>query len=627
MNLIEIFQPLMALHFIRPWWLLALIPAIGLLWLFYRANYQGNSWAGVIDAHLLKHLLPKVAQQKKKSIHGLSALLVLSIFGLSGPSLHKEISPVYQLEKLQVILLDASESTHTTDIKPSRFKRSVLLVRQLLKQHKEGEVMLVAFSGEPYVISPPTSDAKPILNLLEGLNQQTLPVTGSNLALALKYTQSLLKKYDNKQVDILLLTDEHQVGIESLNLAKTLNADNIRLSVLSVATDKAVPIRSSNGFAKDSSGQIIVAKTNQTLLARLSNNGGGLYQALDNDVANIERYLKFSQKNITDKSNKQKDKTSSKWVDSGIYIVLLLIPLLLILFRQGYLLLFVLGFGLFINPQSSYAQDADKPEIKSLSYLEQVWQTQNKQAKALFDAKKYKQSAQLFTDPHWQANALYKAGQYKQAAQIYKTLGDSYNYGNALAKSEKLESAIKQYQQVKPTQTGYKDAQDNLKLVKKILQQQKQQQQQQKGDSDNKEQQQKDQKGPQDPKNKKQQDKSQDKSQDKTQDQLDKEAKQQKAQQDKSKDKSKDKTQDQDKKPKDEDDDKNQAFTDKGKPKSQDEQRKQLQKQEARASQVKKQELEQIFKQVKTRPVDLLKRKFLIERQLRQKNASKFLKK
>lgn len=618
MNLIEIFQPLMALHFIRPWWLLALIPAIGLLWLFYRANYQGNSWAGVIDAHLLKHLLPKVAQQKKKSIHGLSALLVLSIFGLSGPSLHKEISPVYQLEKLQVILLDASESTHTTDIKPSRFKRSVLLVRQLLKQHKEGEVMLVAFSGEPYVISPPTSDAKPILNLLEGLNQQTLPVTGSNLALALKYTQSLLKKYDNKQVDILLLTDEHQVGIESLNLAKTLNADNIRLSVLSVATDKAVPIRSSNGFAKDSSGQIIVAKTNQTLLARLSNNGGGLYQALDNDVANIERYLKFSQKNITDKTNKQKDKTSSKWVDSGIYIVLLLIPLLLILFRQGYLLLFVLGFGLFINPQSSYAQDADKPEIKSLSYLEQVWQTQNKQAKALFDAKKYKQSAQLFTDPHWQANALYKAGQYKQAAQIYKTLGDNYNYGNALAKSEQFKSAIKQYQQVKPTQTGYKDAQDNLKLVKKILQKKKDQQ-----DPQNKKQQ-----------NKKQQDKNQQNKQDqkdpqenKTQKQLDKEAKQQKAQQDKSKDKSKDKTQDQDKKPKDEDDDKNQAFADKDKPKSQDEQRKQLQKQEARASQVKKQELEQIFKQIKTKPVDLLKRKFLIERQLRQKNASKFLKK
>src|SRR3546814_8793567 len=47
-----------AFHFLRPWWLLALIPAWALfVWLGWRRRNTG-SWAGIIAAELLASLRP-----------------------------------------------------------------------------------------------------------------------------------------------------------------------------------------------------------------------------------------------------------------------------------------------------------------------------------------------------------------------------------------------------------------------------------------------------------------------------------------------------------------------------------------------------------------------------------------
>ena len=44
-------------HFLRPWWLLALV-ALPLLWRLLRQGDAGaEAWRGAVDAHLLEHLL------------------------------------------------------------------------------------------------------------------------------------------------------------------------------------------------------------------------------------------------------------------------------------------------------------------------------------------------------------------------------------------------------------------------------------------------------------------------------------------------------------------------------------------------------------------------------------------
>ena len=44
-------------HFIRPWWLLALVPAALLWWRLRRRTDARHSWRGIVAPHLLPHLL------------------------------------------------------------------------------------------------------------------------------------------------------------------------------------------------------------------------------------------------------------------------------------------------------------------------------------------------------------------------------------------------------------------------------------------------------------------------------------------------------------------------------------------------------------------------------------------
>ena len=53
---------LSALHFLRPWWLLALLVLPVLAWWWRRQAQQRSPWREVVDAHLLSHLLDEAIE-------------------------------------------------------------------------------------------------------------------------------------------------------------------------------------------------------------------------------------------------------------------------------------------------------------------------------------------------------------------------------------------------------------------------------------------------------------------------------------------------------------------------------------------------------------------------------------
>ena len=82
-----------ALHFLRPLWLLGLIPSV-LLYLVIR--YQGSierQWKGVIDPHLLPHLTTGGRRGVQfRPIHLISLVTALGSIGLAGPTWEREVS-------------------------------------------------------------------------------------------------------------------------------------------------------------------------------------------------------------------------------------------------------------------------------------------------------------------------------------------------------------------------------------------------------------------------------------------------------------------------------------------------------------------------------------------------------
>ncbi len=306
------------IDFIRPFWLLSVFPMGFIWWFFIYKNRARSNWEAVVDKHLLLRLSEQQFGNKPRG-NLLLTLLLLSIFALSGPSFFKKNIPIYQQQKIILIMLDASPSMNATDVTPSRLDRAILLVKQLLEQN-QAQTMLMVFAAEPYLISPPSADDKPILNLLEGFSTNILPAPGSRLDLALEYANDLLKEQENG--NILLLTDAQNISANTFKIAEKMPAE---VSIITIANKPNVEFKHN--------GKTQTTQTNKHLLKLLAQKTGGLYQQLN--VNNIKNFLDFNKfSDLNNKSKKQGQKISVT-IDNGIYFVLAVLPLFLLLFRRG----------------------------------------------------------------------------------------------------------------------------------------------------------------------------------------------------------------------------------------------------------------------------------------------------
>src|SRR6056297_2360149 len=111
----------MTFHFLRPYWLLMLIPLACALWSLLRYLKKGDSWQRVIDPRLIKHLLSRSSSpQPVKPLLLLGFVWLVSCFALAGPTWDKQPQPVFRNNDAKVILLDLSQSMLAEDIKPNR---------------------------------------------------------------------------------------------------------------------------------------------------------------------------------------------------------------------------------------------------------------------------------------------------------------------------------------------------------------------------------------------------------------------------------------------------------------------------------------------------------------------------
>ncbi|TPW18467.1 MAG: hypothetical protein FD130_228, partial [Halothiobacillaceae bacterium] len=452
-------------HFLRPLWLLSLLPLAGLLLLYFKRQTRSHHWTKICDPHLLPHLL---VQRSVRQPHWPLALLawawLLSTLALAGPSWQKLPQPIYRTQAAQVLIFDLSRSMEAQDLKPSRLERAKFKLLDLLKRHREGQVALIVFAAEPYIVSPLTDDARTIAALVPPLTTNLMPKQGSRPDLALEKAAQLLRQAGHLHGQIVLITDGLEPDLRSPELAATLFKHGIRTSVLAIGTEQGGPIPAAGGFVKDSAGAIVVAQLNTPQLQQVAQQGGGLYQPISSDNRDIEALLATRPTPGLDKKTEQLSRNSDLWRDEGPWLVLLILPVAALAFRRGWLAsLLLIGFTLPPQPAQAF-------EWRDL------WQTPNQQAAKLLEQNRPKEAAQQFTDPAWQGTAAYRAGDYAAAAQAFGKLDTAeghYNQANALAKAGKLDEAVKEYTTALQHDPNHQDAQYNKQLVEKLLQQQK----------------------------------------------------------------------------------------------------------------------------------------------------------
>ncbi len=454
-------------HFIRPYWLLALLPYAVLLVLLVRGKLSHGNWATVCDAALLPYLLQDkaVAQSRWPLATGAIAAF-LAIVALAGPTWERLPTPVFRNDSALVIVLDLSRSMDAADIKPSRLVMARYKIADILKQRKDGQTALVVYADEAFTVTPLTNDTETITNQLSALTTGIMPKDGNSTARALEKAETLFKQAGLQKGQILLITDGGSVD-DAIAKAKSLDA--YQLLVLGAGTSDGAPIAlNTGGFLKDDQGSIVVDKLDIHGLEKLAQAGNGTYQSLTSDDADIQALLSTMTSQSHEKGEKNENLLLDQWRDVGPWLLLLVLPLAALNFRKGLLgiaLLFLLPL-----PKNSYALDTNK-------IWQDLWLTKDQQAQEAYQHGDFKKAAELFQNPDWKAAAHYKSGAYDKALAYLKdnpSANSHYNQGNALAQSGQLKEALDAYNKALKLNPDDDDTQYNKDLVEKALEQQKQ---------------------------------------------------------------------------------------------------------------------------------------------------------
>lgn len=458
------------LHWLRPMllWLLLLLPLC--FWLARRWR-PTDGWQQVLAPHLYRHLAG--AQQTQKTTAGwLSGFLLLGILAAAGPSWQKLPQPAFQLKRATVVVMDMSMSMRATDVKPNRLSHARFKALDFIKAQKEGDMALLAFAGDAYIISPLTPDHNNLALLLPDLTPEIMPAQGSDLSTALQLADRILQQAGHSQGDIVLFTDGF-VASQYTALIDQIRSLPHRVSVLAFGTADGAPIALSNGeLFKDSRGSIVVPKVPLQQLAAMTHRGGIYAQSgsSDEDIKALVALPALAHDRQLNESAVKGD----QWQDGGVYLLYLL--LLLLLWRQWHHGLFMLPLLLLWQSPPTHADEWQWADL---------WHSRQTQAKQAYDAGDYQQAQQKFDNPLWQGNAAYRSGNYQAAVSHYdkdKSAAGQYNLGNSLALSGDLASALKAYQAAEKLQADLPGLAKNKQLIEQMLQQQQQQDQSQSAD-------------------------------------------------------------------------------------------------------------------------------------------------
>ncbi|MEQ8954012.1 MAG: VWA domain-containing protein [Gammaproteobacteria bacterium] len=453
-------------HFLRPWWLLALIPALVFFIAMWRINSVVTAWDKAID----KSLLPFLLDRSKSAAQRTPLLLLfiawlLATLAMAGPVWQKLPQPVQQREDSLVIVMDLSLSMFAPDHEPSRIDLAKRKLRDILALRDEGQTGLVVYAGDAHVVTPLTDDVVTIEALVPSLSPNIMPLFGSNPVAALDMAIGLLDDIEANRGKILLMTDGINGFPEAERLIERLDDSNYELLVMGIGTEQGAPIRTSDGnFLTDERGNMVVPTLNRNVLQTLANRAGGRYhdiQLSDADLAALLPDIDI----LDDPELSDVEEEFDIWYETGPYLLLLVLPMVALSFRRGWLFSVLLlgSLGMFSTPQPAMAAE-----------FFDFFKTRDQRGAEAFANEQHAEAAALFDEPGWQGAANYRAQNYEAAVAAFSAINTDdghYNRGNALALTGNYAEAIAAYDRALELNSDHSDAIYNKEIIEQLLEQ------------------------------------------------------------------------------------------------------------------------------------------------------------
>jgi Ca-activated chloride channel family protein len=215
-------------------------------------------------------------------------LLLLAIIGmgiaLARPQWGEQAELAYVLGDDILFLLDCSRSMLAADVRPSRLQRAKLAILDCVQQHGRGRVGLVAFAGQAFLQCPLTFDYDAFGDALMAIDDNTIPVLGTDMGQALDEGFFAMEKNDRRKI-MVLLTDGEDLEKTGINTAQQLASQGVVVFTVGVGTASGSAIQITTpqgitGLLRDQKGGLVQSRLDEATLRAIAETTHGRYQPL-----------------------------------------------------------------------------------------------------------------------------------------------------------------------------------------------------------------------------------------------------------------------------------------------------------------------------------------------------------
>ena len=480
----EFFQTLVGdFHFLRPWLLLG-IPLAALLYvLAHRREDRSRAWVGIIEPHLLKHLVVVSGSRSRyRPAHAVALALALGSAGVAGPTWEREQTPFSEDVAPLVIAMDLGTTMDAVDVAPSRLERAKQKVLDLLARRKGARTGLIVYSGTAHTVLPFTDDPSILETFVSSLHTGIMPMEGKDAASALSLAEEMMLR-DTIPGTILFITDG--IGLEHTE-AFVQHEEGSRdlVMVLAVGTREGGPVpMGENRFRTDASGRRVVATLDEAGLQALKDRGAAEVMSSTVDDSDVGRIQRRVQSNL---AARRAEDGGLRWKDEGWWLVIPTILVFLGMFRRGWTVQWAvvmagLALGVVAGPASAQdeglepattAETALAPPGPWAQRWLDLWWTRDQQGMRLMEEGRYREAAERFEDPRWKATAYYRAGDYENAILWFAredTPDSAFNLGNAYALIGDYEASLASFDAALAARPDWTQARGNRELVASLI--------------------------------------------------------------------------------------------------------------------------------------------------------------
>lgn len=270
-------------------------PAVLLLLLFLPLLLGLKIWGGararkaasqVAAARLLPGLLQARNRNRDWAVFLLEmAALACFIISLARPQYGYVEEEAGSSGRSLLIAMDTSKSMLADDLKPSRLLRAQLAATDLVKRLRGDRIGLMPFAGNAFLYAPMTADTDALLESIDSLDAEIIPVGGSNLARAIDLAIKTFEKAEaGGQQVLVVFSDGESLQGDTLKAAARAKENKLTIICIGVGTQPGGTIpdpQAPGGYHRDRDGKVVVTRLEKEVLVSIANITDGLYLPID----------------------------------------------------------------------------------------------------------------------------------------------------------------------------------------------------------------------------------------------------------------------------------------------------------------------------------------------------------